>query len=290
MEPSNEISGTFPDDYRRRLRRELEERCRRDARYSQRAFARDLGIAPHRLSEILRGKQGISRFAGEKVAQRLGLGKSERERFLDAIESVHARSPLKRAAARARLVKRAHAPAMEPLEADTFRLIGDWYHLAILELLKLRGAKSSPAWIGRALGIGEIEASLALSRLERLGFLKLPAAAGGKIRLLKPTNTLAGGVPSEAVKAFHRQVLERATAALFTQPVEEREYSTSFLAVERERLPEAKALLQEFWGKFHALMTPAAAAADDVYCLGIQLFHLTNHRHLGTRETSRDAH
>src|SRR2546430_13739191 len=54
-------------DYRRVLRKELESRCRTSPRYSLRAFARDLKISPSRLSEILSGKQGLSRAAARGI-------------------------------------------------------------------------------------------------------------------------------------------------------------------------------------------------------------------------------
>ena len=52
---------------------ELARRTRSNARYSQRAFARQLGMSPGELSEILRGKRPLSLKAMLKVARSLGL-------------------------------------------------------------------------------------------------------------------------------------------------------------------------------------------------------------------------
>src|SRR5438128_1427996 len=90
-------------DYKTILKEELAARCRQNPRYSLRAFARDLKIAPSRLSEILNGKQGLSRPAADKIARALGYGASEIERFCDLVESVHARSKRDRDSARVRL-------------------------------------------------------------------------------------------------------------------------------------------------------------------------------------------
>src|SRR5690606_35734224 len=101
-------------DYKYILKEELASRCRQNPRYSLRAFARDLKLAPSRLSEILSGKQGLSRAAAEKVAKALGYGPGETERFCDLVESVHARSRRNRESAKVRLTKHA-TPSPEHL-------------------------------------------------------------------------------------------------------------------------------------------------------------------------------
>src|SRR4051794_24183987 len=90
-------------DYRKFLRLELKSRKQHNLAYSQRAFARDLGIAAHRLSEILQGKQGLSAASGAKIADRLGLSSDEKSYFLDLIRLRHARSNSEKEEAKARL-------------------------------------------------------------------------------------------------------------------------------------------------------------------------------------------
>ena len=59
-------------DYRLLLKSELASRTNQNPNYSLRAFARDLDLAPSRLSEVLNGKQGLSTQAAEKIAKTLG--------------------------------------------------------------------------------------------------------------------------------------------------------------------------------------------------------------------------
>ena len=90
-------------DYRAILQAELAGRCRQNGRYSLRAFARDLKLAPSRLCEILSGKQGLSRAGAERVAMALGLDPQATGFFCDLVDAHHARSRHDRELARERL-------------------------------------------------------------------------------------------------------------------------------------------------------------------------------------------
>lgn len=91
------------ESYREILTQALENRSQRRPGYSQNALARDLGLRPSQLSEVLRGKKGLSRTSAERVAQVLGLDPHLRTRFCDMVESEHGRSRKKRERAQARL-------------------------------------------------------------------------------------------------------------------------------------------------------------------------------------------
>src|SRR4051812_6132435 len=79
-------------DFRDLLKREFETRFRRNASYSLRAYARDLGLQPARLSLILSGKKGLSRASATEIARRLGLSAREGALFVGQVESRHSRS------------------------------------------------------------------------------------------------------------------------------------------------------------------------------------------------------
>ncbi len=61
----------YSKNYRDYLRRELEQRVQQDPRYSLNRFARDLDLAPSRLSEVLSGKQGLSRAIAERISHHI---------------------------------------------------------------------------------------------------------------------------------------------------------------------------------------------------------------------------
>jgi len=258
------------NDYRSILREELAARCRQNPRYSLRAFARDLQLAPSRLCEVLSGKQGLSRRVAERVAKALDFAADETERFCDMVESQHARCQRDRETARIRLTRHAMPEAAMQLQMDTFKAIADWYHFGILELILVDGFKSDAKWISRRLRITELEVQLALERLFRLG---LVVRVGEDIKVNQAGGFVPGDVPSDSIKRFHAQILAQAGDALVVQKLEEREFWAQITAIDRRQLPEAKKAIREFAHRFCNKLAEAEAK-DGLYCLGIQLFEL----------------
>lgn len=143
-------NGQLPE-FRIYLQNELLTRCRRNPNYSLRAFARALRIDGSALSKMLRGKRAITPSTVHRVANQLGLDPETTQRYQAAVEA---------AAANPHKKYEYHA-----LSADTFRVIADWYHLAILEMTKVEGFDASPKAVAKSLGITPSEVNIALERL-----------------------------------------------------------------------------------------------------------------------------
>jgi uncharacterized protein (TIGR02147 family) len=259
------------DSYRAILQDELARRRSRNPGYSQRAFARDLGLRSNRLSEILRGKQGISEACAQSITERLGYSDPNRRYFCSLVRADHSRLKSERASARASARSQAHRSDYHTVQLDTFQVISQWYHLSLLELTKVTGFTRSVAWVAGKLSITEDEALDAIQRLKRLGMLEEHA---GTWRLPQTSNTVPGGFPAESIKRFHEQFLRRAIKALRRQPIEERDFQTTLIALKKESLPEAKRRIGDFWRSLDKDLG-APSDADDVYCLGVQLFRVT---------------
>lgn len=260
------------ESFRDILRAELEARCARNPLYSLRAFARDLSLHPARLSDILRARYGLSTDAAAKIAQKLGFGAAEAKRFCDLVELAHGRNKIMREAARARLA--AGSPNnYQQLSMDAFSVIADWYHYAILELTLVSNFKSDTAWIARTLGINEVVAKAAVERLLRLELLALDET--GRLHATDCMTASPDGVPSEAVKRFHEQILQKASTAVRLQSVEERDLSSVILAIDSSEMAEAKAMIKDFRRSFDKRFGGAASSRKNrVYALAIQFFNL----------------
>ncbi|MBI2606757.1 MAG: TIGR02147 family protein [Deltaproteobacteria bacterium] len=258
-----------PDhDYRQVLSRELEVRCQRNPRYSLRSFARDLGMAPAQLSDILRGRYGISRASAANIADRMSMGSTEKEIFCDLVESKHARSQLQRKLALARLAKQ--EKQYSTIALDSFQAISDWYHFAILELVTLDDFQNDLTWIANTLGITTHEAKSAIERLKRLDML---VETKGELKPAEDFTATPSGIPSDAIRKFHQQILKKAGQALHMQPVERRDYSAITFAIDRARLPEAKRAIQRFRKRFCQEFS-SGETRNDVYVYATQFFSL----------------
>lgn len=258
------------NDYRKVLSQELERRMAANARYSLRAFSRKLGVSPSTLSEVLSGKQGLSKTNAERIAERLQMSKAESEYFTTLVDLAHGRSKRTREAAEKR-ISRMREVAEKPLQLESFTMIAEWHHLAILELSRTKNFEPTPGRIARRLGLTTAEVRLAIERLLRLGVLRKEGER------LVPTGrwlvTSPNDIPSASIRQFHGSILQKAGSAMHEQPVEERNYSSLVLAIRQDQLGEAKKLIMEFNRRLSKLLTDADDR-DALYCFSTQLFSL----------------
>src|SRR5947207_7819225 len=87
------------------LNREYLSRRRKNPAYSLRAYARDLGVQPSKLSEALKGTKGFSPKLAGQIADRLNLTMDERVLFVTLVTARHARSKRAKDEAQAKLSK-----------------------------------------------------------------------------------------------------------------------------------------------------------------------------------------
>lgn len=267
---------THAEDYRSILKKSYAERCAKNARYSMRAFARDIGLSSPRLSEVLSFKDSLSRKSAERVALRLGFSRSEHERFCMLVESENGRSDRIRKLALKKL-QTLDVKQDERLKLDVFETISDWQHFAILELSTLVNFKSDASWIAKKLGLVDVQVELAIERLVRLGLLRKK----GQVLVASDSQTFAqAGIPSAAVRKFHKQVLEKAIAAIDSQTVDERELHAAFIAVSSKQIAAAKKKLAELQAEFFRAVECEPSKKDELYVVSMQFFRAGEKTHV----------
>lgn len=247
------------NDPRLLLEGEFARRCARNPRYSLRAFAQFLGVSHSLLSLVLSGKRPVSLKMLRRMAQALDMQGEDNARLQLALgNSFAARIP---------------TPDFEQVSLDTFALIADWYHYAILSLLSLPKVKLEARYISRKLGISELQARLAIGRLKRLKLIEPCEGGAGwrqSTRPLKVENT----VPHSATRQHQRQMLYKAEQSMENDPFEVRDLSSMTLAMDPIDLPYARKRIQQFRRQLVAELesrhTPRA-----VYHLAVQLYPVT---------------
>jgi len=271
-------------DWRSLLRDALTQRVARNPAYSQRAFARDVGIPAGRMSEILAGREGLSRRKALDVAGRLGFESQAKNWFADLVDASHARSRSQRMAAVQRLAKRDNVPSPDfhELDAAQFACISDWIHFGILELARTKPFTWNPTWLAQRLGVPPAAVNHALDNLARVGLLRESVKRGKSTfrtwDVVSLRNAVNPGASSDAVRAFHRQILGRATSAIDAQATEERELQSVILALSPDEAAELRAEIREFTLKTVrslASKRDASTVPTEVYALSSQLFRLT---------------
>ena len=123
-----------------------------------------------------------------------------------------------------------------------------------------------------ALQISTYEVEEAISRLMKLELLKIHK---GKLIQTEANLTTTFDVPSDALKEFHRQLLKKAQDALTLQSVEERSISSITIAIAEHDVPIFKERIKDFIFNMNEETESKDSPKDEVYCLGIQFFRLT---------------
>ncbi len=244
------MPGSFSLDL---LQKEFAQRRIRNPAYSLRAFARDLQVSLTALSEAIAGKRSLSRRNLQKIQAALHLSP------LDAVKLFEKTNKIEKKEVERLL-----------LREEEFRLIAEWWHLAILNLAKLRENRSRADWVAKRLGITKTDAAKAIARLNSLGLLEVKG--GRLVRTAAPIST-SRDVPSGAIKRSHRDHLYLAEKSLINDSVEKREFSAVVMAMNPEEIKGIKDYLMKTKRKVSEMAEKGEPS--EVYVLSFQLFPLT---------------
>ena len=99
--------------YRHFLLSELETRQQENPNYTVTDFCAELNLKHSRLTEILRGKIGMSETRAADIARRLRLSEDEAQIFTDLVQSLHGRGSIVKKIALERLDKRFKSSARQ---------------------------------------------------------------------------------------------------------------------------------------------------------------------------------
>ncbi len=237
------------------LKRKFEETRLKNPRWSLRAFANKIGMSSGALSEIMKGNRDLSMKAREKIAKHLHLSPMEQEQFFAEVLPTH--------------FKRKQL-SYHQLSDDQFHLISDWWHFAILNLLKTKDFRGSVNWIAKRLGLSLAVVDEAWNRLLRLGYLK---KKDGKIVREYPSINTSDGFFNLSIQKSHLEDAGLIAKSLQEVAVPLRDHTSSTMAMRKSDLKKAKELIRIFQDQFAEKIE--SEVGDEVYRLSISLFPLT---------------
>jgi uncharacterized protein (TIGR02147 family) len=256
------------------LRRELDRRLSSNSRYSLRAFARHLDMSPGELSEVLRAKRPLSVKACQKVANALDLSPAEFKHLLVLAATASTERAERETGSAAPLRSPSVPLHLRRLDEDRFRLVSDWWCFALLNLLEVENFHWRSQEIASRLGISQLQAQTAMDRLERLQLVRRQpldkaVAAHDLVEHLSE-------VPSEAIRRYHRAILEKAANALDTQPREQRDITGIGMAIDKRDLKSIAREVAEFQEQVIAKYGRKRRGRkfDSIYQLEVALFRL----------------
>jgi uncharacterized protein (TIGR02147 family) len=239
-----------------------------------RAFARDLGLSPSRLCQVLKGKQGLSKAAAVSICHKLGFTPEETHHFTCLVDASDARSKKDRARAEAALAELVQSQVQfKTLPEDAFQVISEWHYYALKELLRTNNFKYDTDWIAKRLGISRYEVEVAIEKLQKLGFVRV---LGDRMESTETATTTTHNVPSRALRLFHKSILNKAIDAIDFQAVNERDITSLTIPVAKRDLPIYQEEIKKFRRQFCSLAEARPPGEkDEVYNLSVQFFRLT---------------
>lgn len=249
-------------NFRARLQQELVNRSRKNPQYSLRSFAKSLQIQSSALAEMLSGKRTITKKTIEKLGLSLGLSMEE----LNHYQAVKSQKSSPGASAKA---------TYHSITIDQYALISDWYHYAILELIKVKEFKSNNAWISRVLGITKSEVNIAVERLLRMGLLETTSSGDLRDTSTGFSTNISGSLTSQGSKQLQKQILEQSIEALTNLPIEVRNHTSMTMAIDPKHLPEAIKRIASFRRELCEYLE-SQGDPTEIYQLSLSLFPITH--------------
>lgn len=247
--------------YINRIKEDLSLRQRSNPHYSLRAYARDLGLHSSSLSQVLQGKRSLPIKNSLEVVKKLGLTPKERTLFLESLYK-----------------KKTSIDDIEIDQNDSrfildesyHKVIAEWEHYLVLDLFDLHDFEFSIAEVAQRLGITENRAEVVVNNLLTSGLL---SNTDGVLKKEHEYIRTTEDVKSQALKEAHIEALELGKQKLDEVEVELRDISLMTIAMDTEKLPEAKVIIREFRQKMMALLRDGKK--NEVYQLAIQFYPMT---------------
>ncbi|KYG63656.1 hypothetical protein AZI86_12560 [Bdellovibrio bacteriovorus] len=236
------------------LKNEYQARKSQNKAYSERAFARQLGLSASFLKMLFQGQRHLSKIRAASVLKRLPWDEERKNQFLSSVYELTSQTQ-----------KRPRGKAILNMEKWSEL---PWYYFAIVEAFKLHGGNRAPREVQNSLEISDQDFHTALEQLTLLGLLK----AHDRGSYTPAKNYEVDPALGPALESYHQQLLDRANKALQTTPAYSRDFRGVTLAFNKSRTVEAKAFIKRFHEAFEDHFR--SDEADAVYQLSTSFFRM----------------
>lgn len=259
------------EHYTKVIKEELAARSLRNSRYSMRAFSRDLGISPARMSRILSGKAAPSQTTTKKIGEAIGFQEEKLTWFCALVEASHGRTQTSRKAAQEVLSRYENGVSTKNIIVEN-SLNWNWHHFAIRRMTQLTGFQSSCEWISRRLGLGLLRVRVAVEELDRVGALSI---IDGQMDLRENYSVYFKGNRQEVRKKMECDLFSRSLPSILSKDRTKAHHARHYFALNHEQVNELKTLIKSFEDQVDHL-TYKTQGADDLFCLSLDFWSLLN--------------
>jgi uncharacterized protein (TIGR02147 family) len=233
------------------LQQHFEEKKKTNFRYSIRAYAEHLDVDQSLLSKVLRGEKSLSPERQVRCLQNLKVSTE----FVQVVKSPIPKLNYKL------------------LDEQMMEVMSDWRHDAILEFMTLKDVKQDSQSIAERLNMTKDAVEKCIERLVSLNLL-VKNEDGAYEASSAFTTHYDPKKTSKAKRKMQKSLLEESIKSIDNVPYELRDHSSVTVAINKERMPEIKEILQDARRKI-TTMLQKDGDFDEVYQLNISFFPLT---------------
>lgn len=247
------------ETFRDFLHATLESRIRKNPKYSLRAFARDLRINDSTLSQLLSGKRTVTIKHIEQLGASLKLTSATIRKYLKNTSKNLSDNKIE----------------FSQMTVDSFSMMADWFHDAILELLKVSDFQPDESYISKALGIHISQARGAIQRLKRLGLI---SADEGQTWVTNCQNSLVNfDLPTshQALKEYQKQILDLSKESIEHVDINKRNHTSFVVALDSELVEEVSLRIRQFQKQLIEFIESESKSPNEVYAIQFASFPLT---------------
>lgn len=261
-------------DFRHFLQRELALRQEANPSYSARAFARDLGTSSQMISQILRGKNGISVSKAKQIVDQLHLDETEKALFVALVEVRHHRHYSMRKLAAEKVQKLLETQELKSVPAGEYKEFLKWYFNPIILLVEMPGFKPSIQFISKKLNLDEKTTEQAIQKLFEKGLLAKDE--NGIWRRGQSNFAIKGSADTPEIRDYYLQYVDKAKDSILKTPLKDRDISMALINIGKSDLEEVQKEIQNFRHSLIQKLSAKKTPADQVYSLCIQFFPITS--------------
>jgi len=246
-----------------KMREGLSLKQRINPHYSLRAYARDIGIHPATLSQIINGKRGLPFKDADFVTKKLNLGPKEQALFKESLlQKKSSLDTIKVSAEDTRVI----------LDDSYYRIIAEWEHYAVLELFNLENFNRTKEEVAAKLDLTNNRTDVVIANLKTAGLIEIDEE--GKLIKVHSDVKTTEDISSQALRDSHKEALQLGLSKIESVAIDLRDFSSSTLAVDLSKIPEAKLIIRDFRRKMATLLSQGEKT--EVYQIAIQFYPLSN--------------
>lgn len=253
----------------------LEDKKARNASFSIRSWAHQLGMKSHGpLYAMMKKKRNIPKKFVPILIKNLKLNGKEAKFFELLVDLSRSKSVEEKDFYLEKLQALSPKELREVSDIEAYKYITEPLHIIIAEMTELSEFKNSVGWIKQRLrpNVNMKDIESIIERLINLGILK---KEGKNLKKQVQHIYTAKEVMSKAVQEYHKRMGALAIEEVSKQDITEREFNAISFNIDPKDLPKIKEQIREFSDQLVQNYESKSKKGKETYHLNVQFFSLT---------------